>query len=625
MIFRLFSFFVFVVIAAGSAHAGSLTDGVAITEASKLRPLEQKYGIGYFIPVASKIPLIGNDELSLTPQFAPIVATIDSDIQEYRKANPNAGVGVQYGERLFDMRFLKSSLARFVLVGIVNRMDRAFVSPETCGEIRFIYRLAYNVTDDGMGVASRLPMTVNLVLNAKTKDDSRSCSEIAKRWITVNEESSVEQIQDVLAGVGPEQIKQLEINLQLVRSPAGVRPDFGGHAEYLLRVFAYKKDAKIFVPTTLENQVDHDRLLADQNLRSKFKEWLRQPEIKKALDKGTALIPTEFLATKAISVAPGGMSRSRNRPLYAVVTTNELKEFDFTGNTQVKSALGMYRRLNDMSCIGCHQTRAIGGFHFMGKDPSDKYPGNSVFVPGSAHFFADLPRRKDIIQAFVDGRTPDYSRGFTDRPQEYRSQNLKGSGLLNGWGAHCSNSNDPSLSTMTCAKGLRCRVLLKTNVEPDSGICVPDGRQEVGDPLQEGVVEIFSYGDERYTMLAKDELPSPQDKFVASPQGSHGSAGGFSAGMIRTKTCENLPPEAVCAALPAAREGFNDCLDQKNFLACIHEFSVGVGLRGCDEMNPCRDDYICSMSYESKRGACVPPYFLFQFRVDGHPISKAKN
>ena len=31
--------------------------------------------------------------------------------------------------------------ARFVLAGIVNRMDRAFVSPESCGDIRLIYRL----------------------------------------------------------------------------------------------------------------------------------------------------------------------------------------------------------------------------------------------------------------------------------------------------------------------------------------------------------------------------------------------------------------------------------------------------------------------------------------------------
>ena len=36
---------------------------------------------------------------------------------------------------------LYSAGTRFVLAGIVNRMDRAYVSPESCGEVRLIYRL----------------------------------------------------------------------------------------------------------------------------------------------------------------------------------------------------------------------------------------------------------------------------------------------------------------------------------------------------------------------------------------------------------------------------------------------------------------------------------------------------
>jgi len=44
-------------------------------------------------------------------------------------------------------------------------------------------------------------------------------------------------------------------------------------------------------------------------------------------------------------------------------------------------------------------------------------------------------------------------------------------------------------------------------------------------------------------------------------------------------------------------------------------FSTFLG----DQKTPCRDDYICAESFVPERGVCVPPYFLFQFRVDGHP------
>ena len=56
-----------------------------------------------------------------------------------------------------------------MLSGIINRMDRAYVSPDSCGEIRLIYRLTRtNMPEPGEGAAStRLPMTLNVVLKAK--------------------------------------------------------------------------------------------------------------------------------------------------------------------------------------------------------------------------------------------------------------------------------------------------------------------------------------------------------------------------------------------------------------------------------------------------------------------------
>src|SRR5262249_40113731 len=97
---------------------------------------------------------------------------------------------------------------------------------------------------------------------------------------------------------------------------------------------------------------------------------------------------------------------------------------------------------------------------------------------------------------------------------------------------------------------------------------------------------------------------------------------------------------------------------------CFRYFTSFAGLRACDHANPCRDDYICIrpfgyttnfyddrlkdlttqpyfyqvndrnydiddygqkrpdsgwVSRNDTRGICIPPYFVFQFRSDGHP------
>ena len=39
----------------------------------------------------------------------------------------------------------------------------------------------------------------------------------------------------------------------------------------------------------------------------------------------------------------------------------------------------------------------------------------------------------------------------------------------------------------------------------------------------------------------------------------------------------------------------------------------------CNTQRSCRDDYVCARIGDDTDGACLPAYFLFQLRVDGHP------
>ena len=135
----------------------------------------------------------------------------------------------------------------------------------------------------------------------------------------------------------------------------------------------------------------------------------------------------------------------------------------------IRSVGGFERRLNDMTCSGCHQTRGIGGFHFPGVDWMAAKPSNSTVVPASPHFFGDQIRRRDILTALRDGKPPDYSRGFSSRPQLRGSTELAGHRILRRLGRAllCAGKpaadNDGSFRDWTCAEGLACQAAGKTS------------------------------------------------------------------------------------------------------------------------------------------------------------------
>ena len=129
----------------------------------------------------------------------------------------------------------------------------------------------------------------------------------------------------------------------------------------------------------------------------------------------------------------------------------------------IRSPAGFARRLNDITCAGCHQTRGIGGFHFPGVDWMAAKPSNTIVVPASPHFFGDQPRRRDILTAYAADKPVDFSRGFADRPQPRGAAELAGTEYDDGWGAHCyvrhtqASRDDASFRGWSCAAGLACQ------------------------------------------------------------------------------------------------------------------------------------------------------------------------
>lgn len=492
---------------ARAAEAPALERGAAITDPLALRELDRgRFALArMLVPERSAdIPLTGGQLFAL-PSMTMVRAALDGEFERYvirHKAglpDETIGVGTGHDFQLFDRATLYSDDARFVLAGIVNRMDRAFVTPESCGEIRLIYRLT-RIVQAGEAMPSRLPMTLNIVLRARGGGDSRGagidCAEIARRWLDAGEVSltGAEWAARLLASNGPldlirpEDIDRIETSLQIAHAPKSAVREF--RTDYLMKVFRLDPKARMFEESPLENQIDRERLLADPDLGRDFKAWLLDPRHFNAFDRGTVLIPERFLAKGVIAATPGGFDPSERQPAFGLVqgegaaadpvfSENDivaaLERAADVGVTpaNIRSVAGFKRRLNDITCSGCHQTRGIGGFHFPGVDWMAAKPSNATVVPASPHFFGDQLRRRDILNSIKWGSSPDFSRGFSERPQpRTRSEfltELKGSGHYDGWGAHCYQpsakaiDNDPSFVGWTCAEGLSCQVVGKSS------------------------------------------------------------------------------------------------------------------------------------------------------------------
>ena len=214
-----------------------------VTDPGVLALLEKNgYALGDFVG-GPGTGAVDNARLASTPRYASVADAIAADINVVRRRDPQAGVGVhRFPHRLFDVRWLRAKTARFELVAVANRLDRAPFHAESCGETRLVYRLAYSTKIKDTSVTSRLPTTLGLEIPVPAP--ASGCGEVARRWLPDRALEGAALAEWLGRAEGPLaralvsfREAKLVANVQQVRWPSAVRPDLAGHAEYLLRSF----------------------------------------------------------------------------------------------------------------------------------------------------------------------------------------------------------------------------------------------------------------------------------------------------------------------------------------------------------------------------------------------------
>jgi hypothetical protein len=693
---------------------------------------------------------------------AQIPKLIEQDLKDL------AAQDTDVGEHQIKKLFLTDDDSRLELVGVINRMDRQFIKDTSegltrdqlaCGEISLIYRFGYSLKDRDQ--KSRLPVTLNMIfpaLPSDTKGGTITCQMMAQRWLNaiprlyaINDANAAAKVKKLasdlldpkigpLAFIAGRDMLRLELNIQAYRKPAEIVKDFGTEAAYVIRVFKWLPNKGYFDADFMRNQIDRDKVLCDpkkpdecaanEQRRKRLVAFLSQPDTIQSLDWGTLEIDYNMnvLAKRGISISPGGSHRSNNQPYWnasaageQIISDDEIdKALGIAAKNKIqfsfiKSKEDFRARLNESTCTGCHQTRAIAGFHFPGADRPGTSAANSVLLPGSPQFYGDQPRRLEILNKIAGGHRPiqyELASGYAARPMNRFRSALTGTQLIGGWGGAClvDAVRNASQRQWTCQDDLDCVQLFHSRNDPGMGTCVPAANKQIGDALQQGHIMTTAFGQDHYTRTAPNKTkgddtlipasalpsnPPVQNSYYGAHQEFHegnpsstdkdelrdAKTGGFPSGMLRLSECRELPDHATCGLI--ASTGFNTCItklgtneevDSQKYSIdiCFTHFTSYAGLRACDAGAPCRDDYICvkpmgyrpdtaQSAYEKRRqallaskffkiingenydpsryygqsmpdaawvsrndqrGLCIPPYFVFQFRADGHPGPK---
>lgn len=580
--------------------------------------------------------------------IAPIERPLVTELAD-AKAFPAGNVG-----RRLDNRWLKSPDAEISLAGVVNRLDRRELHRgESCGEVRLVYRLAYRQQrDDGSQVGSRLPLTFNVVMVPKETSD---CASVAQKWVGLGEGSAL--VEELSAGpLDDLRLERIEVNAQVVRFPSGLETEFGGQALYLLKAYRFEETSAGVEARAmpLENTPDVAKLSADPALRAELSSWIT--ENLSDIDQGTYRLPDVFLAKDALSWSTLGVNRGANHA-FSALFLERLEELpnpeEAEGLAFVASQRGLLERLDAGTCTGCHQAASTAGFHLLGPDGAKAGVTNRLASPISPHLTVEKSRRTAYAAALASGQ----------EPNRFRSHPLAPVGSLGNYAT--AEVNQPCLpdsysgdlsaaANWSCASG-SCEVVASdATTAINWGQCMPaeseirsgqtcrEGTLNTGSAADEGIWNQHAYSD---TVSLTQRWEMPEDKtFSEDAYNCRPTRIGVPLGRTyRRCTTEEralttvmqedgeLSPD-ICAVVGGAK--FDQCVED-DFHACLEQI-VGRGMVStCSVDLPCREDMICqaipwqlggvddTMGREladAGVGFCTPTYFLFQLRLDGHPV-----
>ena len=536
------------------------------------------------------------------PIYKSLALALAREIKQLQSVTPDVGVGPGYEHRLFDLRWLGSPRVHFELVGVVNRIDFRSLTPPGCGQTRLVYRLAYRPAGRPQ---TRLPLTLNFIYENRETD----CATVAERWLALEPLSGAALIGGLrsgpLAHLDPSRMDRIEVNIQSLRQNSnGIAMD--DHAEYILRGFNVVNGT--LVKDTLRNTPDTE-LPADK--KDALRDWIK--ENFDAIERGAAELPHQFLASRSVSVAPRGLSRMANRPFKRLFPDedNAFAGLPYSRQHIAVSPEMLVRRLDQMSCAGCHESRTIAGFHLLGEDRGGG-SFNALTLGISEHLREILDWRFRFLKQAATGHIPTEPVPIAERPDPE-----------GGFGAHCAvttteSNEDPA---WPCAKGFVCQ---PSPVHGDTiGQCVREGSTLVGDSC-ESVTLLPTPGPDGDGVLPDHEV----ECFSAKGVRCEPNHNGFSGGMCSAE-CDREGARAhggVCMRVP--HHGFEGaCFKPDSIIEkCLTKrpnFDFQL-MRACSRTEPCRDDYVCARLPDSEldQGGCVPPYFVFQARVDGPPIDR---
>jgi hypothetical protein len=634
-----------------------------IVDNATLRSLEDKgYGLGQAFGIDGRA---NNAELHrASAAYKRLVETVGSDIRALRGEMEASGrrlYEITDGNvgRVFEPAWLISAEAKFRLVALVVRFDRRDFAAEerreaTCGELRFLYRLAYDFRRGGRHYASRMPFSVNVVHDIP-KPEGSSCQAVAQRFVAPRDHSQAAMRADWTIG-GPIQAanrrpRQIEINAQIVRFPSGQETTFGGQAAYLMRVFGVLpgEGPLALYDRPLENTPDVQRINADAALRDDLAAFLRDRAGE--VDRGVFQVPERFLATKVISYSTYGSARLANRPYTQIfgAAGEAFARLSFDGLTVARSPRGFLDRLDTGTCQGCHQSNATAGFHVIGEDDPTISPLNRVLVGVSPHFHAERPRREAYARAVVEGRDPNRFRplpmappaawnGGNERPS-YRAATLGLACVPEASRRHVGEA-------WSCGAGVSCSPLAENAaVGVEFGQCMVNERRAEfsGQACLAGRIQTASIAQpwlDRF--LVTGQLNSRARAINFTDHTCRPPVGGAPAGLAYRKCTDEdrrfagfgsgqAAPNEICGF--AGGRAFDICVATNDFANCLGA-SIVRGMRAtCSAERLCREDFMCQalpadlpeVGRVAGLGYCSPTYFLFQMRLDGHPDPRRRS